>query len=572
MRGLCRCTLLAVLVLSTLLAACASVMPRKKNPEAAPMDPPPFRELQELSSQNGTLALDLKLGYTDAKIDRDKVRLRTYNGDLVGPTLVAKPGDTLRVRLENTLPCPEGRVCTCKPDPCAGGEESPAAHAEHAASHVPSKSVFNTTNLHTHGLHVSPKCNSDNVFVQVEPGCGFSFEFKIPENHPAGTFWYHPHVHGSTAVQVSSGAAGALIIRGAFDEVPGIQGTGEDVFLFQQIPYKCNYASARDWTCKPDQVGTVEDFSQQLDFLKWQESGRFTTINGLVQPVIKMRPDEVRRWRFIHGGIRERLKVAVGEKTDKGGFQAQKGWFNLIALDGLAIGDVKAVDSLRLDPGYRADVLVRAPQKPGTYYLLDEPSAPLLSSLLDTVRAIKGTKAESVEPRKVLAVVVIEGNPCSDPQDPCHNTLPDPASLKAFRLPSITDEEIAGREPQKVYFDITGKKYKVCGRVYTPEAPPRSLELGKADEWIVASSSIAGHPFHIHVNPFEVIEPSGERYWKDTLFVDRGTTVRVRMRYDERFDGDAVLHCHILDHEDQGMMEAVRFAPGPQPVEQCTIP
>jgi FtsP/CotA-like multicopper oxidase with cupredoxin domain len=100
---------------------------------------------------------------------------------------------------------------------------------------------------------------------------------------------------------------------------------------------------------------------------------------------------------------------------------------------------------------------------------------------------------------------------------------------------------------------------------------PRGLELGKADEWIVASSAVAGHPFHIHVNPFEVIDPSGERYWKDTLFVDKGQTVKLRTRY-ETFDGDFVLHCHILDHEDQGMMESVRIAPGPQPVEECVIP
>jgi len=480
---------------------------------------------------------------------------------------VARPGDTLRIRLENTLPCPEGQTCTCKPDPCAGGQESPAAHAHAVVSGVPPKSVFNTTNLHTHGLHVSPKCNSDNVFVDVQPGCGFSFEFKIPKSHPAGTYWYHPHVHGSTAVQVSSGAEGALIIRGDFDEVPGIREAGEDVILFQQIPYKCNFDVATDWTCKPDQLGIVEDFTQQFGTGKWEASGRFTTVNGLVQPVIKMRPEEVRRWRLIHGGVRERLTVAVGEKTGDSSFQVQKGWLNLIALDGLPTGGVKASDAVRLDPGYRADVLARAPQKPGTYYLLDEPSAPLLTAL----DATEAAATEALEPRKVLAVLVVEGKPCSDPKDPCHRTLPEPARLASFRLPSVTDQEIAGRAPQKVYFDISQGKFTVCGRDYDPKLPPRSLELGKADEWIVASSTVAGHPFHIHVNPFEVIEPSGERYWKDTLFVDKGQTVKLRTRY-ETFDGDFVLHCHILDHEDQGMMESVRIAPGPQPVEECVIP
>lgn len=568
MRGLPRRTLLSALVL---LTACASPGRLRRDPHAAPVDPPPFRKLQEVASRGGELAFDLKLGYSDGKIGEDNVRLRTYNGDLVGPTLVARPGDTLRVRLENTLPCPEGRTCTCRPDPCAGGGESPAAHEHAALSGVPPKSVFNDTNLHTHGLHVSPNCNSDNVFVDVEPGCGFSFEFKIPATHPAGTFWYHPHVHGSTALQVSSGAEGALIIRGDFDEVPGIQGAGEDVFVFQQIPYKCNYESSSDWSCAQGQVGTVEDFSQQFGPLKWEQSGRFTTVNGLVQPVIRMRPEEVRRWRLIHGGVRERLAIAIGEKTGAS-FRVQKGWLNRIALDGLPTGDVKAVSSLRLDPGYRADLMVQAPPKPGTYYLLDEPSAPLLTALLGVVTGQARAAAEAgLESRKVLAVVEVAGAPCSDPADPCHHTLPATADLARFRLPSVTDEEIAGREPQVIYFDISGGKFKVCGRDYDPSAKPRSLEFGKADEWILSSSSIAGHPFHIHVNPFEVIESSGERYWKDTLFVDAGTTVKVRTRY-ETFDGDFVLHCHILDHEDQGMMEAVRIAPGPQPVQDCPRP
>jgi FtsP/CotA-like multicopper oxidase with cupredoxin domain len=571
MRGICRWILPGIPMAAftfALLAAGAALA--QGGPESAPVKPPQFKNIQKLESKKGELLFNLKLGFNNATIGEDRTRLRTYNGSLVGPTLVARPGDTLRVLLENGLPCPKGQVCTCKPDPCAGGKEAPAAHMHSSVlGGPPPATIFNTTNLHTHGLHVSPKCNSDNVFVDVEPQCRFSFEFKIPESHPAGTFWYHPHVHGSTAIQVSSGAEGALIIRGKFDEVPGLRGAGEDILLFQQIPYKCNFADAADWKCTKDQIGLVEDFGQQFGPKKWQASGRFTTVNGLVQPVIKMRPEEVRRWRLIHGGVRERLVVAVGQKAGDG-FSPLSGWLNLIALDGLPTGDVKAVGSVKLDPGYRADVLARAPKTPGTYYLLDEPSAPLLTAPDVDEKQVAGAVPEP-EPRKVLAVIVVEGNPCSDRSNPCHASLPQAADLKPFRLPSVTDAEIAGRQPQKVYFDISGGKFKVCDQEFDPKMEPRKLEFGKADEWIVASSNVAGHPFHIHVNPFEVIEPSGERYWKDTLFVDAGTTVKLRTRY-ETFDGDFVLHCHILDHEDQGMMETVRIAHGPQPVQACTIP
>jgi FtsP/CotA-like multicopper oxidase with cupredoxin domain len=568
MRGLCRWMPLAAFAFALFAAGAALA---QGGPESAPVKPPQFKNIQKLESSKGELVFGLTLDYTTSTIGGDTTYLRTYNKALVGPTLVARPGDTLRVRLENKLDCPAGQVCTCMPDPCAGGKE--AAPAVHMHSNVvagaPSPGVFNTTNLHTHGLHVSPSCNSDNVFVDVKPGCRFAFEFKIPKNHPAGTFWYHPHVHGSTAVQVSSGAEGALIIRGDFDQVPGIRGAGEDIVLFQQIPYKCNFADAADWKCNPGQRGVVEDFAQQFGPRTWLASGRFTTVNGLVQPVIKMRPEEVRRWRLIHGGVRERLVVAVGQKAGDG-FTPLSGWLNLIALDGLPTGDVKTVGSVKLDPGYRADVMARAPKTPGTYYLLDEPSAPLLTALdVDAKEAAEAVP--ELEPRKVLAVIVVEGTPCSDRSNPCHTSLPAPENLRAFRLPSVTDDEIKGRLPQKVYFDISGGKFKVCDKEFDPKMEPRKLEFGKADEWIVGSSNVAGHPFHIHVNPFEVIEPSGERYWKDTLFVDKGTTVKLRTRY-ETFDGDFVLHCHILDHEDQGMMETVRIAHGPQPVQACTIP
>lgn len=549
-------------------------------PESAPRTPEPWPEVPELVSRDGSLDLTLTLSYADLELGGQKVRLRTYNGAPVGPTLRVRPGDTLRIRLVNALPCPAGKECDpaqCQKNPCEGGTERGHAGHHMLSSGVPPATVFNSTNLHLHGLHVSPSCNSDNVLLDIGPGCDFQFEFKIPADHPAGTYWYHPHVHGATAIQVSSGAVGALIVEGEFDRVPGMPGRlSERNLLFQQIPYKCDFKKEKDWKCEAGETGVVEDFGQQLVFGKWDDSDRFTSINGAIQPELRMRPGEVQRWRLIHGGVRETLMVAMGEKTGRDRYQPVSGWLREIALDGLPTGGVKERVTVELQPGYRADVLVRAPETPGTYYLLDEPSDPLLKvrAAIRSFRAMLGGAPR--EPRKILAVVQVGDQPsCSAPEAPCHREMPEPAQLARFRLPSVTDEEIAGRTPQKVFFDIDilakPFRFEVCGKTFDPASPPRSLELGKADEWIVKSSLIAGHPFHIHVNPFEVIdEKTGERYWKDTLLIKPGRTVRLRTRY-ETFDGDFVLHCHILDHEDQGMMELVRIAPGPQPVHECPM-
>src|SRR5262249_41470207 len=156
-------------------------------------------------------SLDLNVAYIDSSIYNpatgrvDKVRLRGYAGaatnldvPYVAPTIEVMPGDTVDITLHNKLPA----------DPtCIGMATNPD---------IPH--CFNGTNLHAHGLWVSPAGNSDNVLLSINPGVDFQYEYNIPPDHPSGTFWYHSHRHGSTALQVSSGMAGALIVRG--DRLP----------------------------------------------------------------------------------------------------------------------------------------------------------------------------------------------------------------------------------------------------------------------------------------------------------------------------------------------------------------
>ena len=183
---------------------------------------------------NHELHATLNIAYTDpskTSIAGCPVKLRTYDGALVGPTLRVKGGDTMYITVVNDLP--ESVDTNGKPIPC------PMQHNNMVQA-------LNTTNLHTHGLHVSPSGISDNVFIEI---CGHKantppnkqdYKIEIPANHPAGTFWYHAHVHGSTAVQVSSAMEGAIIIEGNIDEVPQIKAMKEKVLLMQQISYDQN--------------------------------------------------------------------------------------------------------------------------------------------------------------------------------------------------------------------------------------------------------------------------------------------------------------------------------------------
>jgi FtsP/CotA-like multicopper oxidase with cupredoxin domain/peroxiredoxin len=451
---------------------------------------------------DGQLRATLVVQYGDNVIRGSGVHLRSYNGSLVGPTLRAKPGDVLRIRVENRLPqLPEVPVHV--------------VNVPHA---------LNSTNIHTHGLHVSPEGNSDNIYLDIKPGQTQDYEIRIPQGHVAGTFWYHPHRHGSVALQVSSGLSGALIIEGGLDEVQEIRQARERIFVFQQIPF--------------DDQGRVEKLTTLYDghpTKHWHESGRFTTINGVALPVITLRPGEVQRWRFIHSGIHESLTLRLdGHKLHE------------IAADALPLGKMAAREEIELQPGNRSDVLVKASATPGVYLLRD--------GALPADRALQGKP----EPDKFLAKVVVAG----PPRD---MALPDSAGLARFApFRPITDEEVQGRKSTVVFGQDEKHqppRYFINDRQFDPDAVPRRVLLGTAEEWSLSSKE-DNHPFHLHVNPFEVIrrDPQTgkivERVWRDTVLVTAKQPVTIRVRYRD-FPGKSVFHCHNLAHEDLGMMQNI---------------
>jgi FtsP/CotA-like multicopper oxidase with cupredoxin domain len=438
----------------------------------------------------------------------DTVKLRSYNGRLVGPTIEVWPGDTLYISLDNQLP----------QEPMSAEHDPNVPHG------------FNTTNIHTHGLHVSPAGNSDNVAVAVGPGQKFQYEIKIPADHPAGTYWYHPHKHGSTTIQVGSGMAGALIVRGDIDRVPAIRAAREQVFVFQQIPY----ALIDD----PYEPGRMVNMVERFDAFapgRWRQSGRRTTINGVVEPTLRMRPGEVQRWRFIHAGPREPLQLKLIRENDPRSVLSQY----QIAHDGITTGRLDEVDMTELHPGYRVDVMVKA--GPTRETLL----------LVDTAGLAPG------EAPRVLARVSVEGWWSTSMQ------LPRPEQLaKLAPMTPIADDELTGT--QTVVFDLDVRfnppKFLINGKPFDPKAPPRRLPLEGVEEWTVSSTRFSGHPFHIHVNHFQVMTKDGKVLWKDTLFVKANETVKLRTRY-ERYIGKFLMHCHILDHGDLGMMEYMEIVP-----------
>ncbi len=484
-----------------------------------------FSSPEEIISQNGELNTTLVVDYSYHQIGNDPVHLRTYNQKLVGPTLRAKPGDKLRVRLINRLPT------------------EPAHSGSHNSHHE-----WNTTNLHTHGLHVSPSGKADNVFRRISPKTSFDYEIDIPEDHPAGTFWYHAHKHGAVSAQVASGMSGAIIIDGdlkhedawvrGLDEIDEIRDAKEQVMIFQQIPYVILGG-----------FGRVElaSLSQMFGPTAWDTLGRHTTVNGVQLPTIRMRPGEIQRWRMVHSGFRESLKLKLMRDPDT--VEGPAGIeFNEIAVDGLALHKMMAQPHIEMWPGYRSDVLVKAPAS-GSYLLVDERTG--------VVNSMNGLS----ESRKFVAKVVVEGQPLA-------MELPAEGSINKYRLPSISADDVSGLQTVTYGINAPPLQFAVDGHEYDSNNV-RRLELGKTEEWTAKSENNVGpihHPFHIHVNPFEIfsikneseVEQLDHPIWRDTVILRAGWTVKFRTHY-KRFTGKFVHHCHILDHEDQGMMESVEI-------------
>jgi len=608
---------------------------------------------------------------------KDKVKLRSYGGCLSGPLIDVQPGNTLRVHLDNQLE---------KNDPSCPGGSDPANGGA---------GCFNTINLHYHGMHVSPSGNSDNVLLNIAPQTKFEYEINIPTDHPSGTFWYHAHRHGSTALQVASGAAGALIVRGNRAYTGGKPGDidtilknaagkpiTEQVFLFQQIPYACfddkgAIITQKDgtWTCPSGKTGVVENFDAQLSSATvWDESGRFTSINGVVQPTLQgIAAGDIQRWRFIHGGIHDtvNLQIVPMNTTNPKASLALKGVLSgtpneqaaliadlcpvtvpdsskpvelvpqfEIAADGLTrtairpIGVNKksvsgGIGSNFLQPGYRSDVLLMFPRD-GTYCVLNQAATPAERA---NAGPNGGPGGQGPNKTQLLATVIVSGGKAvtDDPQSYIQQALYDankmdpslPATaLEGLRTGNLNPwrgmddlkDAVVNNDIQKADFFIGNPPFPpsppatppkkpgdpwtgafgffINYKSYDPDRIDFTRQVNTTDDWVLSSQG-EPHIFHIHVNPFQVMDvlyakpgekpksifgPNGEclvpadelglqnqycgmwHEFKDTIFVQNDYQVLVRTHYD-RYIGEFVIHCHILDHEDGGMMTNIQIVP-----------
>ncbi len=533
---------------------------------AAP--PETFVEPPALRAVDGRLDVTLTLAYLRTTLDGKTVNLRSMYPSIPAPTLRVGVGELLRIRVVNALPANPPST-------------EPARHLRYP----------NSTNLHTHGLHVTPGMVSPGVYgdfvmddpqLGIQPGETRQHEYRIRPDHPPGAYFYHPHLHGSSAMQLGSGMAGALIVEGEIDRVPEIAAARERVFMFQ-APIT-------------DAAGTLESFGQVADQPTTEPP---FLINGVRRPRLVMRRGEVQNWRFVNAGIFNFLNLGLdGHALHVYGHDGNPRRYPR-AVGPFAPSETVLQEGVVLAPGNRASVLVQA-GAPGTYFLrtlrfqmgaaqatlqedilaevvvVDDyrnmalPGGPLpvpdsLATITDHELARAGGLTRNVVLRAVFnpnfdpitlppaSAVVHPGDELDDWQ---YQTGPTTMADKVFAIGSAGGTASAAPGMPGEFIPYQSRR-----------ATRQTVALGSVEEWTVFNMNNIRHPFHIHVNAFEVTRINGqpvEPYWADTIALPPGgsptapTSVTFRTRFLD-FAGTFVMHCHMIAHEDMGMMQAVEI-------------
>jgi suppressor of ftsI len=428
----------------------------------------------ELRSRDGALDVVLTAAPGMLRLGDVQVPGFLYNEAYIPPLIRLRLGDVLRVRFKNNIP--DG-----------------------------------FSNLHFHGLSVSPRGRSDNVFVQVSPGHEFEYEVKIPEagRQGPGLFWYHPHGHGFVTKQMLGGLSGALVVDGS-----------ETLFPI------------------------LKDLPERFLLIKHVEPGggrEVVSINGQMNPVVEIRPGEIQLWRIANIGATLFSPFLIDGVS-----------LYAISIDGHPLSRPRKFSEFFLGPGQRIDAIAIGPPA-GEY---------AMGTLL-----FKNMAWREPFPAQQIATVVSAGPPVPGDAEAqvTRQRVARPRWIDEVRASPIA------RMRRLVYSRTDDRSvFMIDGRVLDDNRVDQTVKLGDTEEWTIVNTDQQYHSFHIHQTPFLVAEvdgmPQDEDSLRDTMPISPATAerpgeIKVIIPFtDPEIVGRFVYHCHAVDHEDKGMMGTVLVA------------
>jgi FtsP/CotA-like multicopper oxidase with cupredoxin domain len=550
----------------------AQEMPADRCPRPSPGSPVP--EPEDLRSQNGLLEVDLTIQNNAEKDGSARYCYLLADGNQ-SPTLRLHPGDLLILNLKNNLTTSESA-----PSVTNHSHASKSSKKE-ADPCTRSSMTLTSTNLHFHGLAISPICHQDEVLkTSVQPGDPpFEFRFRIPANEPPGLYWYHPHIHGFSKAQVIGGASGALIVEGIERANPQLAGLPERVLIIRDQDLLNPDAPPSKAEPVVPRMLIDRDGDSANNGTGFGKPAKDLSLNFVPAPypdyppaTINMKPGERQLWRVLNASAITYLNLAVL-------FRRIPQQLGIVAIDGIPTGQngnpanaIEWRDHLGLPPGARVEFIVNAPPA-GVQGLFvtrtvdtgqggeNDPNRPLASII---------TAVDAPEPRSTLA---------SSPE-------PFPPSSLAW-LGNVTPARV-----RRLYFSekledpnnpnsATTFYITVDGQTPAPFDPASTVpnivvKQGDVEDWIIENRSAELHAFHIHQIHFLLLDWSGipieEPFLRDIVNIPyysgkilQYPSVRLRMDFrDPHIVGTFMYHCHLLEHEDGGMMGLIRVEPADQ--------
>jgi FtsP/CotA-like multicopper oxidase with cupredoxin domain len=438
-----------------------------------------------------------------------------FGGKVVPPIIRVLPGGLITVGYVNDLPIDSNEQCAL--DRCA-----------------------DRTNLHFHGMHVSPKSPQDDVLTMLSvPGQRLNYRVEIPSSAAPGLYWYHTHPHGESARQALDGMTGAIIIDGIDRYYPELRQLRERVLVLRDRDIENEKAEVRNELLRqvavpPGDCGKATD----------QKATRIFTLNGAVRPQIPIDSGERQFWRIVNASPDRYADLELdGEQ------------FEIVALDGIPLSYhdrshkiLKASHFLLASAG-RVEAIVTGPRA-GAHSRL-------------STRCVDTGPDGDVNPAMVIADLVSDGY---------HDALP-------HKVPATTGgpvySEFSHRELEKleasapdftVVFTEDKKSFYINGEKFSMDSDPMlTVRIGSLHHWRVVNNTHELHPFHIHQVHFLAYSVNGIRQdvpeWLDTVNVpyNNGTVDLIMDFTDPIIRGMSVFHCHLLSHEDKGMMAKILF-------------
>jgi suppressor of ftsI len=409
-----------------------------------------------------------------------------YNGTPVPPVIRVEVGARLNVTLINAMTQPSREPCVM--DPC-----------------------MQATNLHFHGMGVSPVGNADNVLgLLARPGDTLHYAIDIPRAHTPGLFWYHPHPHGESDRQINDGMSGAIIVEGIERVAPAVRGLRERVLVFRSVHDTAMARAALDpsaATCRSE---------PEAPEIAW-------TINGVAEPSIDLASGERQFWRIVNASGDGFLDLAIDNAS-----------WEIVALDGAPLGGPpRASQHVSIPPAGRLEAIVTGPSA----------AAALRTRCVDT-----GADGDPAPAMMLARIAAGTGQ---------SRRMASPATSRTSRIPNAALAAQRRRPDAVVTFTEDAGGFYINAHKYDPaDTAMFTVHVGSFAHWRIVNRTREVHPFHIHQVHF--LTP--DSLWLDTVIVPAGDALDVVL--DARnpvIRGLSVFHCHMIRHEDKGMMAKVLF-------------